>query len=86
MQGFFKIYAEKLSIFLLFLFFLYNIFAMYAVGYKFNVRNFARNFLDFVLRIIPSCPGISFWRNSVWKKFEDSISSKDKCIRKINVR
>ena len=54
---------------------------MYAVGYKFNVRNFARNFLDFVLRIIPSCP-----RNSVWKKFEDSISSKDKCIRKINVR
>lgn len=85
MQDFFKIYAEKLSIFLLlkFFFFIYIIsLRCKQLDINSTSETLLETFFDFVLRIIPSCRGISFRRNSVWKKLENLIG----CIRKINVR
>lgn len=82
MQDFFKIYAQKLSIFLLLKFFFYISLRCKQLDINSTSETLLETFFDFVLRIIPSCRGISFRRNSVWKKLENSIG----CIRKINVR
>lgn len=82
MQDFFKIYAQKLSIFLLLKFFFYISLRCKQLDINSTSETLLETFFDFVLRIIPSCRGISFRRNSVWKKLENLIG----CIRKINVR